>query len=440
MAREPEALIELRRALGERLLAYRKLAGLTQGDLGRKLFCDRTVIARLEQGQRIKDQRFWQHADDALQAGGRLLTAFGEWEAAKAEHERQRLEAERDRCRRQITAWQQEDSRRSSGESHVPPEGCADVSSAASVATVDPSEWIVADGDPAASVRNMVARLVDLDTKFGGRDVAPLAVRAFRNARRYLGSGCYPSHQESDLYAAVGELAEVGGWICFDAEKQAQSHALSQEALFLCRLVGDRRTELLTLLNMSGQTAYVGKWRESLLIADSVLDTFSLSPRVEAMFRLRQARLFSKTGQHHETLRSFERISALFSEGVSDRDPDWAWWIDQTELDGQHGAALAELGEWDKSIPLLSTAIELRGMPHYHVSFHVRLLSVFLKSGAWRDAESTVEELVHRADEIGSARAVTEIRNVGKFVHSCSDCPPALGDGVHHLVGMTRLE
>jgi transcriptional regulator with XRE-family HTH domain len=134
MDRQPEAITKLRRALGERMSAHRKLAGLSQGDLGRKLYCDRTAIARLEQGQRTKDQRFWQQADDVLHADGALLRAFSELEAAKAEHERRRLEAERDTYLRQIATWQQQDShRRAAVDTRI--------------SALDPAMRIASDGD-----------------------------------------------------------------------------------------------------------------------------------------------------------------------------------------------------------------------------------------------------------------------------------------------------
>lgn len=93
MAREPEAIAELRRSLGARLATFRLAAELTQGKLAKIVICDRTTIVHVEKGRARGDARFWQAVDDACNAGGALLAAYADLEAVKADHERQ----ERDR-------------------------------------------------------------------------------------------------------------------------------------------------------------------------------------------------------------------------------------------------------------------------------------------------------------------------------------------------------
>lgn len=87
MAREPEVIAELRRALGDRLAVFRQAAGLTQAQLAQATICDRTTVAHVEKGRSRADERFWQAADDACHADGELLAGFHELEAAKYEHD-----------------------------------------------------------------------------------------------------------------------------------------------------------------------------------------------------------------------------------------------------------------------------------------------------------------------------------------------------------------
>lgn len=87
MAREPEAIVELRRALGVQLATFRLAAELTQVQLAKVAICDRTTIVHIEKGRASGDERFWRTVDDACDACGALLAAYTQLEAAKAEGE-----------------------------------------------------------------------------------------------------------------------------------------------------------------------------------------------------------------------------------------------------------------------------------------------------------------------------------------------------------------
>lgn len=92
VARESETLAELRRALGAQLATFRLAANLTQGQLARIAYCDRTTLVHIEKGRARADERFWRAVDDACRADGVLLAAFLELEAAKAGYEHRERE------------------------------------------------------------------------------------------------------------------------------------------------------------------------------------------------------------------------------------------------------------------------------------------------------------------------------------------------------------
>ena len=93
MAREPEAIAELRRSLGGQLATFRLAADLTQGQLAKIAYCDRTTIVHIEKGRARADERFWRAVDIACDAEGALVAAYLELEAAKAEREQREREA-----------------------------------------------------------------------------------------------------------------------------------------------------------------------------------------------------------------------------------------------------------------------------------------------------------------------------------------------------------
>lgn len=80
--REPEAVTSARCALGIRLAAYRRAAGLTQMDLAPLIAFSRSTIANVETGRQHVPRGFWERADTAVHAGGALVAAHDELEAA----------------------------------------------------------------------------------------------------------------------------------------------------------------------------------------------------------------------------------------------------------------------------------------------------------------------------------------------------------------------
>ncbi|MGQ0841535.1 helix-turn-helix domain-containing protein [Actinokineospora sp.] len=104
MAREATAITELRRSLGERLTVFRHAAGLTQTQLAKIAYCDRTTVAHIEKGRARAGERFWRSVDAACQADGALLAAFLELDAVKAEHERRTTETDLAQARSKAAA------------------------------------------------------------------------------------------------------------------------------------------------------------------------------------------------------------------------------------------------------------------------------------------------------------------------------------------------
>jgi hypothetical protein len=187
-----------------------------------------------------------------------------------------------------------------------------------------------------------------VDVNFGGADLVKLSMRFFRTLHDHLGSGTYDPGLERELNSAAGELAEVVGWLAYDAEEHDLTRRMNQESLYFARLAGDRTIELLTLQNSSMHAAHQGRPREALHIARSVLEgDYRLSPRLRALFLTRKARALAQGGDE-SALRLFPQIRSLFLEGVSDGDPAWAWWIDERELAWHEAMTQRDLGRVSK--------------------------------------------------------------------------------------------
>ncbi|MEV5598464.1 XRE family transcriptional regulator [Streptomyces sp. NPDC052496] len=287
----------------------------------------------------------------------------------------------------------------------------------------------------AQAIREASQRLIFLDNELTGMPIAEVAARTFKSVHRRLGNGEYDSAYERDIRSAASELAEVAGWVLFDAEQHDAAHRFNREALFLARLSGDRSMELLILQNMAMHAGWLGRYREELAVARAVIEQGRLSPRIEAIFRMREAKGLAGCGALTEAIRSFGKARSLMEHDGSPHAPAWSWWFTENEIDGHHGHAFMTVSDHAGAVPFLQRSTEQQGGPTvgYRGMAAARLLDCLLHLRAWRDAEELVASIVPTVGETASVRTR---RLLDTAVHNgltAAGAPPALRDALKHL-------
>lgn len=265
-----------------------------------------------------------------------------------------------------------------------------------------------ADAAYLEAVQQHIRHIVELDGRFGGADLARLAVSFFRSVHQRLGAGAYELAIERDLQATAGELAEVAGWLLYDAARQGDVRRMNQEALYFSRLSGDRTMELLTLQNVSMHAGFLGRPREALHVARSVLESRDrLSPRIKTLFLVRKARALAQGGDD-QALRLFDQARSRYQDGVRDSDPKWVWWVDERELAWHEGMLLVDLGRPREAIEKFEQSVATtppsyaRGR-YLHLGY---LLDAQVKVGAWNDAETTTRQIAPLIGDVASTRGM----------------------------------
>jgi hypothetical protein len=264
------------------------------------------------------------------------------------------------------------------------------------------------------SINTHIHEIVALDNRFGGADLLKLSTRFFRNLRDQLGTGSYDPRLERDLHSAAGELAEVVGWLAYDAEAHKLCRQMNQESLYFTRLAGDKTVELLTLQNSSMHAAAEGRPREALQIARSVLEgDYRLSRRIKALFLTRKARALAQSGDE-SALRLLPEIRDLYLNGVNDADPAWAWWVDDRELAWHEAMVQRGLGLASKAIDHFERSVmaipadEIRSQ-YVHRAY---LLQSQVDNNTWDAAERTIQQLIPLSREVASTRTVVILRSI----------------------------
>ncbi|WP_431044678.1 XRE family transcriptional regulator [Streptomyces sp. P1-3] len=309
----------------------------------------------------------------------------------------------------------------------------------------------VTDGGSVEGIRAASRRLVALDNDpaarpAGARSAVDQAAAAFAVVRHRLReghdgrgrNGPGERAERRERLAAAAELAEVAGWLHFDAGRYRAAARLETAALTWARRAGDRATELLTLQNAALRAGWIGHPRTELAIARAVLDRRRLTPRLEAVFRIREARGLAATGRATDAARSFARARSLLLDGERPGDPPWVWWVTADEIDGHQGGTYQKAGDWARAIPLLHrAALQQSGVTvGYSGIFGARLLAAFLGAGAWREAVRTVEELVPTVAGTGSGRTLELLRTAAAYTGRLPSAAPArMRDALHWLGG-----
>ena len=274
-----------------------------------------------------------------------------------------------------------------------------------------PDDDMRIDGTYVDTVRSRTRQLLELDAHFGGDQSAGVAYRLFRSVRRKLGATSIAPGVHRDLLSATAELGEVAGWFLYDSQQHDLARRTNQEAQRLARLAGDSSMELLILQNMSLHAGDLGQPDEALGIAKMVLETADLSPRLHALFRIRESRALAKAGADGGARRTFRHAQSLYLDGTRDSDPGWAWWINDHELTGHDATIQADLGEWGRAAETFQHSIEL--IPNRLVRqryFHMSaLLNAQIHARSWSDAETTMASVTPYVDEIGSSRSASTL-------------------------------
>lgn len=295
-------------------------------------------------------------------------------------------------------------------------------------ASFDAATTEFGDSDYLQSIRSHIHEIVALDNRFGGADLVRLSTRFFRALHDQLGAGTYDPSLEADLHSAAAELAEVVGWLAYDAEAHDLVRRMNQESLYFARLAGDRAIELLTLQNSSMHAGAQGRPREALHIARSVLEgDYRLSPRLKALFLTRKARALAQSGDV-SAFHLIPQIRDLFLDGISDGDPDWAWWIDERELAWHEAMIQRDLGLAGKAIAHFERSVaatpvtELRSQ-YLHRAY---LLQAQVDNATWNSAEQTIEQLLPLSKEVASTRTVVLLRNIVRRLDTQEQIPSSL--------------
>ncbi|MFI9721399.1 helix-turn-helix domain-containing protein [Streptomyces sp. NPDC052396] len=307
----------------------------------------------------------------------------------------------------------------------------ADGELAASVVANGVPDVVGAD-DELRHMRATVRHLLDHDNRHGGDAVASAAVQVWRTGQRKLDSGSVPSRSQLGYLGMLAELAEIAGWLLFDAERVTESRSAFLESHILAVQAGDRPIQWFALDMLAMHGIEHQRPNETLRIADQLLGESRIPPRVALLARIRRARSLAVAGSRQGALRDFMAARSALDDSISRRDPSWTWWVDDRELTGHEGEAMLALGEPNAAVPKLWRALELSAGadPNRRVNLYysVALLTAYAHGRAWRECESTLLSILPVLEIVTSGRSRRRLRATLCELVRTSEAPSRLCD------------
>ncbi|WP_414167382.1 helix-turn-helix domain-containing protein [Streptoverticillium reticulum] len=281
-------------------------------------------------------------------------------------------------------------------------------------------------------MRTSVEYLLDHDNKYGGDAVAQAAVQVWRAGQKRLDAGLVPGKAQSEYLATVAEVAEISGWLLFDAGQQGESRTAFLESHMLARHAGDKPMGWFALDMLAMHGIENQRPGESLRIAEGILDEPRVPPRVALLARIRKARALADAGHRQEALIEFAIARSALADSITTRDPSWTWWVDDRELAGHEGEALLALGEPSAAVPKLRRALELAiesdSNRRVILYYSVALLAAYASGQAWRECESTLLSLPPLLENVASGRSRRRLRATVCEIIRAPDSPHWLSD------------
>jgi transcriptional regulator with XRE-family HTH domain len=272
-------------------------------------------------------------------------------------------------------------------------------------------------------VRDLTARVHGLrlaDDVLAGGDLLGPAARELDAAVRLHGEASYSEQVGRRLLLAIGELAQIVGWIASDAGQYDRAADIYRLGVSAAREAADGTLTGQLMGTMGYQFSNTGRVRDGVTLAEGALAAAGedAPPRARALFWDRVAWARAKAGEAGAAVRALGEAAAALDRhgapGGCPASPAWLYWVDAGELRVMEARCFTELHRPLKAVPLLTEV--LAG----YDATRARELALYLSwlAVAYADANEpeaaagTARRVLELAAEIASERTAERARVV----------------------------
>jgi hypothetical protein len=243
--------------------------------------------------------------------------------------------------------------------------------------------------------------LFSLDRRFGSGHIRSVAVHYLNSFVAGLLTGTYSESVGRPLFAAVAQLTRLAGFMAVDTDRPNLAQRYYIQALRLAQAAGDRAFGGFVLADSMGTVApLLGHPREvvQLALAARGGTRGHVTPAVEAMFHVAEARGHALIGDALACRQSAERAIETLGRACRDDEPEWIAHFDMAHLADGLAHCFRDLGRPEESAHWARTALE--ELPERCV--RRRTIGLLLLATARVEAGEVAEGCAHAARAVES--------------------------------------
>ncbi|MFH8701973.1 helix-turn-helix domain-containing protein [Streptomyces chartreusis] len=210
-------------------------------------------------------------------------------------------------------------------------------------------------------LRQRTARLRRLDDVLGGGDTYRTYLGEYQRTRSLLRHRSYTEATGRGLLSVLAEQAQQAGWAAFDGGRHAEARGLYEASQKAADDAGDAELAGNALAFLAYQ-GLRGDGRERQGAVQTAARSCATAgadaaPGVRALLYERLAWAHAVAGNGDETERALDAARAALGEIDGEPQPDWAAWVDETELQIMAGRCWTELRRPLRAVPVLESAL-----------------------------------------------------------------------------------
>ena len=292
-------------------------------------------------------------------------------------------------------------------------------------------------------VRASARLFTSWDHTYGGGIVREAVTAQLRWSAELLEAKC-PTGMRGELFAAVGALSGVCGFMAFDAYAHDDARRMFTFGLACAEEAGDWHLRAKLLSNLARQAVWCTDPDAGLTHTEMALVRADRLTATElAMIHTARARALGKLGRVQETLTAVRLADEAFSRPRPDADPSWMAYYDQAQHHGDTAHALFDLAIHD--VHGTEAAERLSAAVNGHADAYARsraisgtkLATLLMATADPHEASAAAQRAIDDAGRLRSRRAADDLRELRRFANRHAKLPEVarLRERITSLVG-----